>query len=197
MKTEPERQLNYEYTSISMYRFKYMSRPIHENYKRVSFFLYLTNNKRFLTGLCSYLQLKMMMWSLLSEQEIRLVTGWPEGGLIDTSDENRADCWAVKCIQLTFTLHFDDALTWNLSRFQNYWIFYIFVIMLIHANQGNYEKCSKVIIRHPAVSNNWGPMQLISVIRALGTCHFHVHCVLYKLANSKFWCYLADILDLC
>ena len=47
-------------------------------------------------------------------------------------------------------------------------------------------KNAQVIIRHLAVSNNWGPMQLIFVIRALGTCHFHVHCVLYKLANSKF-----------
>ena len=39
-------------------------------------------------------------------------------------------------------------------------------------------------------------MQLIFVIRALGTCHFHVHCVLYKLANSKSLCYLAAILDI-
>ena len=59
-------------------------------------------------------------------------------------------------------------------------------IMLIYANQVNYEKYSIVIIRHPAVSNNWGPMQFISEIRAVSTCHFHVHCVLYKLANSKF-----------
>ena len=64
-------------------------------------------------------------------------------------------------------------------------------------DQGNFEKCSIVIIRHPAVSTNWGPMQLISVIKALGTCHFHVHCVVYKLANSTFWCYLAALLDLC
>ena len=28
-------------------------------------------------------------------------------------------------------------------------------------------------------------MHLISVTRALGTYHFHVHCVLYKLANFK------------
>ena len=33
--------------------------------------------------------------------------------------------------------------------------------MLIHSNQGNYEKCSIVIIRYPAIFSNWGTIQLI------------------------------------
>ena len=73
------------------------------------------------------------------------------------------------------------------------WIFDIFAIVLIYANQVNYEKRSIAIIRHPAVSNN----SSFCVIKAQGTFHFHVHCVLKKLANSKCWCYLAAILDLC
>ena len=70
--------------------------------------------------------------------------------------------------------------------FQNYWIFDISAIMLIYANYVNYEKCSNyVIIRHSAVSNNWGSMQLIYVIKAQGTNHLQVHWVLYQLENSK------------
>ena len=53
------------------------------------------------------------------------------------------------------------------------------------------------MIRRSAVSNNWGPMQLIYVIKAQGTNHFRVHCVLYPLENSKLWRELAAILDLC
>ena len=69
--------------------------------------------------------------------------------------------------------------------------------MLIYANYVIYEKCSIVIIRHSADSNNWGPMQLIYVIKAQGINNFWVHCVLYQLENSKLWCELAAILDLC
>ena len=69
--------------------------------------------------------------------------------------------------------------------------------MLIYANYVNYEKCSIVIIRRSAVSNNWGPMQLIYVIKAQGTNHFRVHWVLYQLENSKLWRELAAILDIC
>ena len=47
--------------------------------------------------------------------------------------------------------------------------------MLIYANYVNYEKFSLVIIRCLAVSNNWGPIQLIYVIKAQGTNHFRVH----------------------
>ena len=53
------------------------------------------------------------------------------------------------------------------------------------------------MIRRSAVSNNWGPMQLIYVIKAQGTNHFRVHWVLYQLENSKLWHELAAILDLC
>ena len=42
------------------------------------------------------------------------------------------------------------------------------------------KKCSIVIIRHPAILNNWGTIQLIFVVRVRGTCHFRFHCVLYK-----------------
>ena len=60
----------------------------------------------------------------------------------------------------------------------NYWIFNIsYAIMLIYANEVNYEKCLIVIIRRLAVSNNWGLMQLIYVINAQGTNHFRVHWV--------------------
>ena len=69
--------------------------------------------------------------------------------------------------------------------------------MLIYANQVNYEKCSIVVIKHSAVSNNWRPMQLIYIIKAQGTNHFRVPCVLYQLENSKLWRELAAILDLC
>ena len=69
--------------------------------------------------------------------------------------------------------------------------------MLIYANYVIYEKCSIVIIRHPAVSNNWGSMQLMYVIKAQGTNHFRVQWVLYQLENSKLWRKLAAILDLC
>ena len=47
--------------------------------------------------------------------------------------------------------------------------------MLIYANLVNYEKYPIVIIRHPAIFNNWGSMQLIYVIKAQGTNHFRVH----------------------
>ena len=69
--------------------------------------------------------------------------------------------------------------------------------MLIYANKVNYEKCSIIIIRHPAVSNNWASMQLVYVIKGQGTNHFRVHWVLYQLENAKFWRELAAILDLC
>ena len=69
--------------------------------------------------------------------------------------------------------------------------------MLIYANEVNYEKHSIVIIRHSAVSNNWGSMQLIYVINAQGTNHFRVPWVFYQLENSKLWHELAAILDLC
>ena len=69
--------------------------------------------------------------------------------------------------------------------------------MLIYVNKVNYEKYSIVIIRHPAISNNWGSIQLIYVIKAQGTNHFRVHWVLYQLENSKLWRELAAILDLC
>ena len=69
--------------------------------------------------------------------------------------------------------------------------------MLIYANHFNYEKYSIVIIRHSAVSNNWGFMQLIYVIKAQGTNHFQVHWVLNQVENSKLWRELAAILDLC
>ena len=69
--------------------------------------------------------------------------------------------------------------------------------MLIYANYVDYEKCSIVIIRHSVVSNNWGSMELIYVIKAQGTNHFQVHWVLYQLENSKFLRELAAILDLC
>ena len=65
------------------------------------------------------------------------------------------------------------------SRFQDYWIPYILAIMLIHSNQGNYEKCSIVIIRHPAIFSNWGTIQLICVIKARGICPFRFHFGLY------------------
>ena len=55
--------------------------------------------------------------------------------------------------------------------------------MLIYANQVNYEKCSIVIIRHSAVSNNEGPKQLIYVIKAQDTNYFRVHWDLYQLEN--------------
>ena len=54
-----------------------------------------------------------------------------------------------------------------------------------------------VIIMDLAVSNNWGSMQLIYVIKAQGTNHFRVHWVLYQLENSKLRRELAAILDLC
>ena len=57
--------------------------------------------------------------------------------------------------------------------------------MLIYVNKVNYEKYSIVVIRRLAVSNDWGPMQLIYVIEAQGTNHFRIHWVLYKLENSK------------
>ena len=41
--------------------------------------------------------------------------------------------------------------------------------MLNYANQVDYEKCSIVMIRRSAVSNNCEPMQLIYVIKAQGT----------------------------
>ena len=44
--------------------------------------------------------------------------------------------------------------------------FNISAIMLMYANLVNYEKCSIVMIRRSAVSNNWGPMQLIYVIKS-------------------------------
>ena len=69
--------------------------------------------------------------------------------------------------------------------------------MLIYANYVNYEKFSRVIIMHSAVSNNWGPMQLIYVIKAQGTNHFRVHWVLYQLEHSNLARELAAILDLC
>ena len=69
--------------------------------------------------------------------------------------------------------------------------------MLTYANYVNYEKCSKVIIKHSAVSNNWGPMQLMYVIKAQGINNFRVHWVLYQLENWKLWRELAAILDLC
>ena len=69
--------------------------------------------------------------------------------------------------------------------------------MLIYANYVNYEKFSIVVIRLSVVSNNWGPMQLIYVIKAQGTKHFRVHWELYQLENSKLWRELATILDLC
>ena len=69
--------------------------------------------------------------------------------------------------------------------------------MLIYANYVDYEKRSKVIIRHSAVSSNWGSMQLIYVIKAQGINHFRVPWVLYQLENSKLWNELAAILDLC
>ena len=61
----------------------------------------------------------------------------------------------------------------------------------------NYEKYSIVVIRRSAVSNNWGPMQLIYVIKSQGTNHFRIHWMLYQLENSKLWRELAVILDLC
>ena len=79
----------------------------------------------------------------------------------------------------------------------NYCIFDISAIMLIYANYVNYEKCSIVIIRHSAVSNNWGFIQLIYVIKAQYTYHFQINWVLYQLENSKLWRELAAILDLC
>ena len=82
-------------------------------------------------------------------------------------------------------------------RCQNCWIFDISAIMLIYVNYGNYKKCSIVIIRHPAVSSHWGPIQLIFVIRALHG-YLPFPCSLCAIqANSKLWCYLAAILDLC
>ena len=69
--------------------------------------------------------------------------------------------------------------------------------MLIYANEVNDENCSIVMIRHSAVPNELGPMQLIYVIKAQGTNHFQVHWVLYQLENSKLWRELAAILDLC
>ena len=53
------------------------------------------------------------------------------------------------------------------------------------------------MIRCSAVSNNWGPMKLIYVIKAQGTNYFRVHWVLYQLENSKLWRELVAILDLC
>ena len=44
--------------------------------------------------------------------------------------------------------------------------------------------------------NNWGPKQLISVIKAQSTNHFQVHHVSYKLENPKFVSELSAILDL-
>ena len=38
---------------------------------------------------------------------------------------------------------------------------------------------SRVAIRHSLVSNNWGPMQIISVIKAQGANHFRFYSVLY------------------
>ena len=49
-------------------------------------------------------------------------------------------------------------LSGTVSKLLN--ICFFTAIMLIKANQGNYEKCSIVISRHPAVSNKWGLMQL-------------------------------------
>ena len=57
------------------------------------------------------------------------------------------------------------------------------------------KKKSIVVIRRSAASNNWGPMQLIYVIKAQGTNHFRVHWVLYQLENSKLWRELAAVLD--
>ena len=53
------------------------------------------------------------------------------------------------------------------------------------------------MIRRSAVSNNWGPMQLIYVKNDQGTNHLRVHWVLYQLENSKLWRELAATLDLC
>ena len=69
--------------------------------------------------------------------------------------------------------------------------------MLIYANYVIYENCSIVMIRHPAVSNNWGSMLLIYIIKAQGTNHLRVHWVLYQLENSQLWRELAAIFDLC
>ena len=77
------------------------------------------------------------------------------------------------------------------------YLFDISAIMLIDDNYGKHEKCSIVLIMRPTVSNNWGPIQLISVTKAQVTNHFRVHRVLYKLENPKFSCELAAILDLC
>ena len=53
------------------------------------------------------------------------------------------------------------------------------------------------MISNPAVSNKWGSMQLIYVIKAQGTNHFRVHWVLYQLENSKLCRELVALLDLC
>ena len=88
-------------------------------------------------------------------------------------------------IQLSSVIRALGTCHFQVVWFQNYWIFNISAIMLIYANWVNYEKCSMVIIRHPAVSNNWGSMQLIYVTKAQGTNNFWVHWVLYQLENSK------------
>ena len=54
-----------------------------------------------------------------------------------------------------------------------------------------------IVIRRSTVSNNWGSMQLIYVIKAQVTNNFRVRWVLYQLENSKLWRELAAILDLC
>ena len=49
---------------------------------------------------------------------------------------------------------------------------------------------SRVAIKHSLVSNNWGPMQIISVIKAQGTSHSRFYSVLYYIYNlqsSKFY----------
>ena len=70
--------------------------------------------------------------------------------------------------------------------------------MLIYANYVNCDKLLVLVMMScSAVSNNWGPMQLIDVIKAQGTNHFWVHWVLYQLENSKLWRQLDAILDLC
>ena len=94
-----------------------------------------------------------------------------------------------------FLMHLYSSTSSYVARFQDYWIPYILAIMLIQFNKCNYEKCSIVMIRQSAIFSNWGAIQLISVIKARGTCHFRFHCVLYKLNNWKFRCYLAAILD--
>ena len=88
------------------------------------------------------------------------------------------DCHLIVCLD-NQNLGIDTKIGFLSGVFQNYWIFNISAIMLIYANQVNYEKRSIVIIRHSADSNNWGSMQLIYVTKAQGTNHFRVPWVLY------------------